>query len=131
MYGPGFFDLVAASVPCNEYSQAKKKVHRDMDEADKVVRKTIEIIEYLKPQKWWIENPRTGYLKSRGILDKYPFVDIDYCQFSDWGYNKPTRFWGSPNITNRESRICDFRNCPNVKLGPTGRLRHKKDWVCT
>lgn len=97
-----------------------------MEEADKVVRKTIEIIEYLTPQKWWIENPRTGYLKSRGILDEYPFIDIDYCQFSDWGYNKPTRFWGSPNVTDRESCVCDFRNCPNVTLGPTGRLRHKR-----
>ena len=29
MYGPGFFDLVAASVPCNEYSQAKK-VHPEI-----------------------------------------------------------------------------------------------------
>ena len=35
--------LVAASVPCNEYSQAKKVGVRDMESADKLVRKTLEI----------------------------------------------------------------------------------------
>ena len=56
-----------------------------MDEADRFVKKTLEIIEYLKPSRWWIENPRNGYLKTRGILEKYPYVVLDYCQFSDWG----------------------------------------------
>ena len=59
-YRPGHFDLVAASVPCNEYSQAKKVGIRKMEEADEVVRKTLEIIDYLKPNKWWIENPKIG-----------------------------------------------------------------------
>ena len=27
-----------------------------------------------------------------------PFIDVDYCMFSDWGYQKPTRIWGSPAI---------------------------------
>ena len=124
-FRPGHFDLVAASVPCNEYSQAKKVGVRKMDEADEVVRKTLEIIEYLKPEKWWIENPKNGYLKTRNILDKYPFVDIDYCQFCDWGYQKPTRFWGSPNVVNRESRVCDGKTCPNLVDGPLGKKRHK------
>jgi len=124
-YQPGFFDLVAASVPCNEYSQAKKVGVRKMDQADEVVKRTLEIIKYLKPKKWWIENPKNGYLKTRQILDPYPYVDLDYCQFCDWGYQKPTRFWGSPNVVNRESRVCDFRTCPNLVDGPFGKKRHK------
>ena len=124
-FRPGDFELIAASVPCNEYSQAKKVGVRKMEEADQVVLKTLEIIKYLKPEKWWIENPRNGYLKFRGILDKYPFLDVDYCQFSDWGYQKPTRFWGSPNVVDREPRICDGKNCPNLMDGPMGRKRHR------
>jgi len=102
-FQPRTFELVAASVPCNEYSVAKKVGKRDMEAADEVVKKTLEIIEYLQPVKWWIENPRTGYLKTRKIMDKYPFVDVDYCQFSTWGYCKPTRIWGSPNVVNKKS----------------------------
>jgi len=91
-FQPGHFEIIAASVPCNEYSQAKKVGIRDMEGADKIVLKTLEIIEYFAPNKWWIENPRGGYLKSRNILDKYPFVDLDYCQFSDWGTINPHVF---------------------------------------
>jgi hypothetical protein len=124
-FQPGNFDLITASVPCNEYSSAKTIGERDMQGADKIVRKTLEIIEYFAPEKWWIENPRKGYLKSRNILDKYPHIDLDYCQFSDWGYNKPTRFWGSSNVVDKPSLVCDFATCPNLVDGPKGRKRHK------
>lgn len=122
-YPPGHFELIAASVPCNEYSCAKKTV-RDMESADQVVLRTLEIIHYLKPKHWWIENPKTGYLKKRGILDDYLFLDVDYCQFTDWGYQKPTRFWGSPSIVKKPHVKCDFWHCANLIQGPHGRLRH-------
>ena len=48
-FSPGDFELVAASVPCNEYSVAKKVGVRDMVSADKLVYRTLEIIEYLQP----------------------------------------------------------------------------------
>ena len=64
-------------------------------------------------------------MKTRGILDNFSFVDIDYCQFSDWGYCKPTRFWGSPNVTKKPHVICDHETCPNLIDGPKGRKRHK------
>ena len=96
-----------------------------MESADKLVEKTLEIIHYFHPKMWWIENPRTGYLKTRPIMDHIPYVDIDYCQFSDWGYQKPTRFWGSPNIVQRPNVVCDFHSCPNCIDGPYGRKRHR------
>ena len=49
-FKPGEFELIAASVPCNEYSQAKNIGIRDMDSADKLVEKTLEIIAYLQPK---------------------------------------------------------------------------------
>ena len=96
-----------------------------MESADQIVRKTLEIIEYFGPKMWWIENPRGGYLKTRNILDNYPYVDIDYCQFSDWGYNKPTRFWGSSNVVDKPHKVCDFATCPNLIDGPSSRKRHR------
>ena len=125
-FQPGDFELVAASVPCNEYSQAKKVGVRDLTVADLLVKKTLEIIAYLKPEKWWIENPRNGLLKTRGILDDYPYLDLDYCQFCDWGYNKPTRFWGSENVVGKDCRLCDHQTCPNLIDGPCGRKRHRE-----
>ena len=54
-----------------------------------------------------------------------PYIDVDYCQFSDWGYQKPTRIWGSPKLLRLGDRLCDPRFCPNVVGGEGGRLRHR------
>ena len=48
-YEVGYFDFIWASPPCTEYSIAKTTGIRQIDEANKIVLKTIEIIEYLKP----------------------------------------------------------------------------------
>ena len=81
----GIFTLIAAGVPCTEYSMAKTTRPRNLEEADALVHKTLEIIEYFQPQLWWIENPRGGLLSRRGILDQSAFIDVDYCQFCTWG----------------------------------------------
>ena len=47
-------------------------------------------------------------------MSDIPYVDIDYCQFSDWGYRKPTRFCGGPHVTDLQPRICDPTTCENV-----------------
>ena len=60
------------------------------------------------------------------MMKNIPFVDIDYCQFSDWGCQKPTRFWGSPNLGNLAHVRCPGKACLNViKQGQ--RLRHKEN----
>ena len=55
-----------------------------------------------------------------------PFIDIDYCQFYDWGYKKPTRIWGCPQVTELESVLCDPNTCPNVVLKPDGRRKNRE-----
>ncbi len=115
----GYFQLVAAGPPCQEYSQAKTVGVRDMVGADKLVRKTLEIIKHFQPLLWWVENPRGGLLKTRGLLDSFHFVDVDYCQFGDWGYQKPTRVWGSAQLGRLAPRLCNPQ-CPN-KNPHTGR----------
>ena len=124
IFPPGHFRVIAASVPCTEYSQAKTIGVRDMKNADKLVACVFDIIEYFQPKFWWIENPRTGYLKDREIMQGIPFVDIDYCQFCDWGYKKPTRFWGPPEIAKLDPILCDKKECPNMYMTPTGSKKH-------
>ena len=59
------------------------------------------------------------------MMKNIPYVDLDYCQFSDWGYKKPTRFWGSINIGKLPSVRCPGRECKNVVVSDDG-FRHKE-----
>ena len=55
-----------------------------------------------------------------------PHVDVDYCQFADWGYQKPTRVWGGDHIKGLKDWVCEPTKCPNVVQRPNGRLGHKE-----
>ena len=112
-FSPGFFSVIAAGVPCNEYSSAKTIGHRNLDYADRLVEKTLEIIHFFQPPIWWIENPKMGLLKTREVIRGIPYIDVDYCQFGDWGYQKPTRIWCCDAISKLPSRVCDGVSCPN------------------
>ena len=93
----------------------------DLEWADRLVCRTKEIIEYFKPPVWWIENPRTGLLKSRGLLDLCSFIDVDYCQFSDWGYEKAMRLWVSPSLSKVSNMLCDRHTCSQMVDGNDGK----------
>ena len=93
-FTPGYFEIIFCCPPCTEFSRAKTTKERDFPKGDILVEKALEIIKYLKPSKWFLENPRGGYLKDRPYMKNIPYVDVDYCQFSDWGYKKITRIWG-------------------------------------
>jgi len=97
---------------------------RNLEWADRLVHRTIQIIQYLRPPMWWIENPRHGKLSSRDVVAGIPYVDIDFCRFSTWGYQKPTRFWCSQNIASRGNVKCDGK-CQNLVPSPNGGFRHK------
>ena len=56
----GHFDVVFAAPPCTEYSQAMTGRPRNLEKADAIVRRTLEIIQYLKPKQWFLENSRHG-----------------------------------------------------------------------
>ena len=127
-YKPGDFALIAAGVPCTEYSVARTTgPPRDLEKADRLVAKTLEIIAFFRPKRWWLENPRWGLLKSRKIMENIPFVDVDYCQFSGWGYQKPTRIWCCEQIAQLKKVVCDKRTCLNIDsaVGGTGRHRER------
>ena len=51
-FAQGHFQVIAAGVPCNEYSTAKTIGTRDLEYADRLVEKTLEIIRFYDPPIW-------------------------------------------------------------------------------
>ncbi len=46
---PGDFEILWASIPCTEFSQALTTRDRDLRTADSIARRTLKIIRWLKP----------------------------------------------------------------------------------
>jgi len=135
IYEPGHFDIITASPVCTFWSNLRKSwigraspsitgnktelvtqkhLDNDIEKYGKpMVDKVIEIIEYFKPKYWLIENPQTGSMKNY-IKDEYPnyntFYDVDYCKYSNWGYQKRTRFWTNVKDFKPQTCKCDCNN---------------------
>ena len=75
------FDVIWASPPCTEYSVAKTVGVRKLEEANAIVRRTLDVIEYFAPTYWMMENPQTGLLKSQSVAVDLPYNDLDYCKY--------------------------------------------------
>ncbi|KAK3264125.1 hypothetical protein CYMTET_27115 [Cymbomonas tetramitiformis] len=85
-YPPGFFDVVWASPPCRQYSQARTTGGTpDLPQADKIVRRALQIIDYLEPKHWFMENPRGRFpnaLRLRPMMRQLPSPLVcTYCMY--------------------------------------------------
>jgi len=136
-YPPGYFDVVWASPPCTQYSQARTTGGPpDLKGADRNVKSALDIIEYLKPKHWFLENPEGRYpnaLRLRPVVRGLPQpLFCTYCKYGE-RYRKPTCIWTSspPPIpllecTARTPCVCMWatgRHPETAQLGPQSSQR--------
>ena len=95
IYQSGYFDIIWASPPCTEYSKAKTRGIRNLELADNLVKKSLEIIDYFKPKVFIIENVGTGLLVERmKNIRNIPMFLVDYCAYGK-PYRKRTALWSN------------------------------------
>ena len=114
-YPIGYFDIIWASPECKVYSsmnimnigenqkyKSKEDLISKQKEDSKFINRTIEIIEYLKPKNYFIENPLNSaiwkYIDNEEFKSK--FIIVDYCYFG-YDYKKPTKILTDKNIDNK------------------------------
>lgn len=120
-YPENYFDVIWASPDCTTWSLATGGKYRRKDSinglnneyqekstnANNMILRVIEIIEYFNPKSWFIENPR-------GLLKYYPplqdFISrtksnmtlVYYANYNDWGFPKPTNIWSNLKLWENE-----------------------------
>ena len=116
IYPPGYFDAIWASPCCTHYSCARRgaKTPRNLPLADSLVLRSREVTSYFNPRCWFLENPQTGLLKTRPFMLGFPFSDVDYCRYCDWGYKKRTRIWNSVGF---QGKLCSGKGCCENMVG--------------
>jgi site-specific DNA-cytosine methylase len=114
----GHFDAIHASPPCTEYSIARTcaKTPRNLELADSLVQRTLDIIDYFKPKVFMIENPYTGMLRKRPLMQHLePFLRrVTYCRYG-LPYRKETAIWTNLGDLWQPRPLCTRSNpCPQV-----------------
>ena len=120
VFEPKAFDVIWASPPCTEYSRCKTTAPRDIEGANEIVQRTLDILKYFEPKYWMIENPQTGLLKDQLCMWGIPFKDIDYCKYG-LPYRKRTRIWN--NVFSWEPKPLCCRDCNSMNETKT---RHEE-----
>jgi len=114
-------DVIWCSPPCTQYSiaRSKAKTPRDLEGSDAIVQRCLDIIRYWRPRYWVIENPQTGLLKTREVVQGLEFKDVDYCMYGA-PYRKRTRLWTNCTWTPRP--LCTHVNhSMTAQKGPSKR----------
>jgi hypothetical protein len=115
-------DVIWCSPPCTHYSiaRSKAKTPRDLEGSDQKVQRCLDIIAYWRPKYWFIENPQTGLLKNRAVVQGLNFKDVDYCMYGA-PYRKRTRLWTNCTWTPRP--LCIHTSHPmTAQKGPSKRF---------
>jgi len=92
-------DIIWASPPCQCFSvltisrhwKNGKPISPAVDAAIKLVKKTLELISFLDPKYFFIENPM-GMLRKQDFMQRLPRKTVTYCQYGA-SYRKATDIW--------------------------------------
>ncbi|MES0334810.1 MAG: DNA cytosine methyltransferase [Candidatus Magnetobacterium sp. LHC-1] len=83
------YDVIWASPPCTCFSVASIGRHwrggcpsKEAIIGNKILAKTLEIINIVRPKYWFIENPR-GMMRTLPIMKSLPYKTVTYCQYGD------------------------------------------------
>ena len=82
-----------------------------MEKADELVWACLCIVEHFRPVCWFIGNPDSGLLKTRGVVRHLTFVRVDYCMYGR-PYRKRTRLWANCCWT---PKLCDMSHLVNKR----------------
>tara|TARA_R110001592_G_C12782140_1_gene715125 strand:+ start:12 stop:644 length:633 start_codon:yes stop_codon:yes gene_type:complete len=133
-------DIIWASPPCTAFSVASIGHHWYPDHTPKtekailgvsIVQKTKEIIERLKPQFYFVENPR-GKLRKLPVVESFPYQKtITYCSYGDMRM-KPTDIWSNKDFITRPMCFNGNKDChhaPAPRGSKTGTQGLKGDYL--
>ena len=133
-FAPGHFDIVWASPPCTMYSIARTTgPPRDIPAANEVVQRTLDIIKYLSPTYFYLENPDTGLLKHQPMMANLTYVVLDYCMHSEapegdkrlgpevYLYRKRTRFYTNKTSVLLKPNVLCSGACHGILANPNKR----------
>ena len=129
VFEKGHFDAIWSSPCCTHFSRARTtaRTPRNLEWADSLVAKTIEIIEFFQPKVYAWENPASGLLKDREVVSGIPWKDVTYCRYG-FLYRKPTRIWTSSKLWqprpmctrgNPCEHMVDGRHLMSAQRGPS------------
>jgi len=105
-------DIIWASPPCQKFSVASFSAHwfpnrvpknENTVKAMDMVKKTVKIIQELKPKYFYIENPR-AMLRKLDLIP-YPHTTVTYCQYG-FKNMKPTDIWSNNNEWQLVAKKC-------------------------
>eukprot|EP00873_Tetraselmis_striata_P043784 jgi/Tetstr1/464048/TSEL_008853.t1 len=121
MWKPGDFDVVWMSPPCTFYSLARNSSPRDFKQSDRLVKRGMRIVEYLRPAHFFMENPR-AFLRLRPFMSRWNRAyrkTVNYCRYCSRGdvfkYPKPTDIWTNKDFAPRT--CCSEARCRYYKGG--------------
>ncbi len=122
IYPEMHFDAIWASPVCTHYSIARTtaKTPRDLEGSDRMVQRVLDCIGLLKPQIWAFENPGSGLLKDRAVVQQLPYKDVSYCAYG-YPYRKWTRIWTNSERWQPRPVCCKATPCAVMEGG-----RHPK-----
>lgn len=117
--------IIFASPPCEHYSRMRTTSPRDLEFADRHVEAVRKISEDLDAVLVFVENPATGLLKTRDVINFLPYsYTVDYCQYG-FLYKKSTMIWCNKELEGFEPKRCPGDGCASVFEDVLGGKRYR------